>query len=102
MNDRPPGTLTVFSHAARTLTAVTVDSYNEELREIDGFVGDRASGHAFRKLLDECRARLIAYGHDDPLGTRQSCKGSRVGARTRWRPVSSTLLSKSSPRNSLQ
>jgi predicted NBD/HSP70 family sugar kinase len=77
MNDSPPGSLTVFSHAARTLTSVTVDSYNEELREVDGFVGDRASGRAFRKILDECRARLIEQGHEDPLGekaTRQISK----------------------------
>jgi len=26
-----------------------VDSYNEELREAEGFVGDRASGKAFRR-----------------------------------------------------
>jgi len=70
VNDSPSGSVTVFSHAARTLTAVTVDSYNEELREVNGFVGDRASGTAFRKILDECRAQLIAHGHEDPLGEK--------------------------------
>jgi len=77
MNDGPAESLTVFSHASRTLTSVTVDSYNEELREVDGFVGDRASGKAFRKILDECRAQLIAHDHEDPLGekaTRQISK----------------------------
>jgi predicted NBD/HSP70 family sugar kinase len=68
MNDSPAGALTVFSHSARTLTEVTVDSYNEELREVDGFVGDRASGRAFRKIIDECRARFVAQGLEDPLG----------------------------------
>ncbi|MBS0548931.1 MAG: ROK family protein [Proteobacteria bacterium] len=58
----------VFPHAARTLTAVTVDSYNEELREGEGFVGDRASGRAFRKILDRCRAQLEENGIEDPLG----------------------------------
>ena len=68
MNDAPAETLTVFPHAARTLTAVTVDSYNEELRESEGFVGDRASGKAFRKILDNCRTKLEQHGHDDPFG----------------------------------
>ena len=68
MNDTPAGSLNLFAHGARTLTAVTVDSFNEELRERDGFVGDRASGRAFRKILDECRARLVEQGHEDPLG----------------------------------
>jgi hypothetical protein len=63
---------TVFPHAARTLTAVTVGSYNEELREAEGFVGDRASGRAFRKILDRCRAQLEESGHEDPLGDAAS------------------------------
>jgi predicted NBD/HSP70 family sugar kinase len=69
MTDEP---LTVFQHAARTLTAVTVDSYNEELRESEGFVGDRASGKAFRKILDHCRSKLQEHGHEDPLGDQDS------------------------------
>jgi hypothetical protein len=47
-----------------------VDSYNEELREAEGFVGDRASGQAFRKIIDHCRAKLEAAGLDDPLGEK--------------------------------
>lgn len=62
----------VFAQGARTLAAVTVDSYNEELREADGFVGDRASGRAFRKILDDCRARLEKAGHEDPFGDVES------------------------------
>src|SRR5471032_3534068 len=58
----------VFPHAAQTLTAVTVDGYNEEMREAEGFVGDRASGRAFRKIIDHCRAQLEQSGHEDPLG----------------------------------
>lgn len=60
----------VFPHAAPTLTAVTVDSYNEELREKEGFVGDRASGKAFRKIIDHLRAELEEKGHEDPLGEK--------------------------------
>jgi hypothetical protein len=40
------------------LPSVTVDTYNEELRDEDGFVGDRASGRAFRAILDDWRERL--------------------------------------------
>jgi predicted NBD/HSP70 family sugar kinase len=66
--DGPAAPPTVFTHAAHTLTAVTVDSYNEELREAQGFVGDRASGKAFRQIIDRCRAQLEQNGHEDPLG----------------------------------
>ena len=46
------------AHGGRTLPAVTVDTYNEELRDDDGFVGDRASRRAFRAILAEWRDRL--------------------------------------------
>jgi hypothetical protein len=36
-------------HTPRVLPAVTVDTYNEELRDEEGFVGDRASVVAFRR-----------------------------------------------------
>jgi hypothetical protein len=60
----PPGPL---AHGGRVLPAVTVDTYNEELREEDGFVGDRASRRAFRAILADWRERLKESG-DDPLG----------------------------------
>ena len=72
MSTQPAEAPMVFAQAARTLAAVTVDSYNEELREADGFVGDRASGRAFRKILDDCRARLEKAGHEDPFGDVES------------------------------
>jgi len=50
-------------HGARSLPAVTVDSYNVELRdEAGGFVGDRASFRAFRRLLEDWRDRLREVG----------------------------------------
>jgi predicted NBD/HSP70 family sugar kinase len=54
-------------HGARRLPSVDVDTYNEELRDTEGFVGDRASTRAFRAILDEWRERLRSVG-DDPLG----------------------------------
>jgi len=57
----------VLAHAARVLPAVTVDTYNEELRDEEGFVGDRASGRAFRAILEDWRDKLRVQG-DDPFG----------------------------------
>jgi hypothetical protein len=59
--------LTVPGHGSAALPAVTVDAYNAELRDADGFIGDRASKRAFQTILDEWRERLSAVG-DDPLG----------------------------------
>lgn len=57
----------VLSHGGRVLPAVTVDTYNEELRDENGFVGDRASGRAFRAILEDWRDKLRAQG-EDPFG----------------------------------
>jgi hypothetical protein len=57
----------VLAHGGRILPAVTVDTYNEVLRDEDGFVGDRASGGAFRAILDDWRDKLREKG-EDPFG----------------------------------
>jgi predicted NBD/HSP70 family sugar kinase len=54
-------------HGLLQLAAVTVDAYNTELRDDEGFIGDRASSGAFRSIVDEWRERLREVG-DDPLG----------------------------------
>ena len=41
----------LVSHGAAHLTSVTVDTYNADLRDKDGFVGDKASRRAFREIL---------------------------------------------------
>ena len=56
-----------LGHGGRVLPAVTVDTYNEELRDDEGFVGDRASRRAFRAILADWRERLKERG-DDPFG----------------------------------
>lgn len=56
-----------LGHGVRQLPAVTVDTYNEELRDDDGFVGDRASRRAFRAILADWRERLQEID-EDPLG----------------------------------
>jgi hypothetical protein len=57
----------VLAHGGRVLPAVTVDTYNEELRDEEGFVGDRASGRAFRAILEDWREKLSARS-EDPFG----------------------------------
>jgi predicted NBD/HSP70 family sugar kinase len=62
---------TIIPHGALQLPTVTLDSYNVELRDKEGFVGDRASNRAFRAILDDWRERLRQLG-DDPLGDTPS------------------------------
>jgi hypothetical protein len=54
-------------HGAVELTSVRVDSYNVELRDGGGFLGDRASKRAFQAILDAWRER-VGDGDEDPLG----------------------------------
>jgi predicted NBD/HSP70 family sugar kinase len=56
-----------LAHGAGDLPSVTVDDYNIELRDKDGFIGDKASKSAFQDKLDEWRKRIKAGG-EDPMG----------------------------------
>src|ERR1700741_3958041 len=58
-------------HGASRLPSVDVDSFNIELKDEDGFIGDRASKGAFRKILDGLRKPLKKNG-DDPLGNKSA------------------------------
>ncbi|MCO5090119.1 ROK family protein [Bosea sp. (in: a-proteobacteria)] len=53
-------------HGSAELPSVTVTSYNLEIRDDDGFVGDKASRAAFVEHLDALRRHLDRSG-DDPL-----------------------------------
>ena len=64
-------------HGANQLPAVTVDTYNAELRDPEGFVGDRASKRAFQAILDEWRDRLRETTGEDPLGDDPTDKLSK-------------------------
>src|SRR4051812_44227131 len=57
----------VPTHGSSELAAIVVETYNAELRDGDGFVGDRASNRAFRAIVDELRESLRRVG-EDPLG----------------------------------
>jgi predicted NBD/HSP70 family sugar kinase len=58
-------------HGATRLPSVDVDSFNIELKDDDGFLGDRASKGAFREILDTLRKPLKKNG-EDPLGKKAS------------------------------
>ncbi len=58
---------TVFVHGSKHHEAVIVDAYNSELKDADGFLGDRASKGAFFSILEKRRAQSRQVG-EDPLG----------------------------------
>lgn len=60
-----------FMHGASELPDVSLDNYNVEIKDEDGFIGDRASGQAFRTILDEVRQRVAATDRD-PFGSTPS------------------------------
>ena len=64
---RKPSAPPIGSHGSADLPAVTVESYNIEIRDHEGFIGDRASKGAFLDLIEELRKKLVDFG-DDPLG----------------------------------
>ena len=62
---------TVATHGASRLPSVEVDSYNVELKDDEGFLGDRASRGAFRQIIENWRKPLRKSGHD-PFGDEAS------------------------------
>jgi predicted NBD/HSP70 family sugar kinase len=61
----------IAEHGATRLPSVVVDSYNIELKDDEGFIGDRASKGAFRELLEKWRKPARKSG-DDPFGDTPS------------------------------
>src|ERR1700744_921544 len=61
----------VAAHGSSLLPALEVDSYNVELKDNEGFIGDRASKGAFRRMIEQFRSTLRKSG-DDPLGEEGS------------------------------
>ena len=59
------------THGAAVLPSVTVDSYNLEIEDDDGFLGDKANRNAFWEALDKWRKPLQDLDQD-PLGDRPS------------------------------
>jgi predicted NBD/HSP70 family sugar kinase len=71
MADDIATTTGIARHGASRLPSVDVDSFNIELKDDNGFLGDRASKGAFRKMLDSLRKPLKGNG-DDPLGKKDT------------------------------
>jgi hypothetical protein len=61
----------VAPHGSHRLPAVDVDSYNVELKDNEGFMGDRVNRGAFRNMIDRIRQTLRKSG-DDPFGEEES------------------------------
>ncbi|MGD9921295.1 MAG: ROK family protein [Pseudorhodoplanes sp.] len=57
----------VAAHGAARLPSVEVDSYNVELKDDEGFLGDRASKGAFTDIVENWRKALRKSG-GDPFG----------------------------------
>jgi ROK family len=57
----------VAAHGGTRLPSVDVVDYNVDLRDDEGFIGDRASRSAFRELIKNAR-KAIAKTGVDPLG----------------------------------
>ena len=62
-----PAAPAVAPHGSHRLPAVDVDSYNVELKDNEGFIGDRASKGAFRNMIDNIK-KTLRKSRDDPLG----------------------------------
>jgi len=56
-----------FVHGTKLHEAVIVDGYNIELKDAEGFIGDRASKRAFLSILEKRREQMRQVD-DDPLG----------------------------------
>jgi predicted NBD/HSP70 family sugar kinase len=69
--DELVATTGIAQHGASRLPSVDVDSFNIEMKDEDGFLGDRASKGAFREMLDRWRKPLRKSG-EDPFGDEPS------------------------------
>ena len=70
----------VAAHGAHRLPSVDVDSYNVELKDDEGFIGDRASKGAFRDIIENWRKPLRKAGQD-PFGETAERRPEQEAAR---------------------
>jgi predicted NBD/HSP70 family sugar kinase len=66
----------IGGHGATRLPSVIVDSFNVELKDEEGYLGDRASKGAFRRILERWRKPMRRSG-EDPFGKESSDKISK-------------------------
>ncbi len=55
------------THGSERLPSVEIDTYNIELKDDDGFLGDRASRRAFQAILEKWR-KPLRKDDEDPFG----------------------------------
>jgi predicted NBD/HSP70 family sugar kinase len=67
----PTTSSAIAAHGATRLPSVTVDDYNAEIKDDEGFLGDRASKGAFRDIIENWRKPLREAG-EDPFGDEDS------------------------------
>jgi hypothetical protein len=61
----------IAAHGGSRLPSVEIDNFNIEMKDEEGFLGDRASKGAFRALLEKWRKPLRKTG-EDPFGEENS------------------------------
>jgi len=71
MRDETIATTGIAAHGASGLPWVEIDSFNLELKDEEGFLGDRANKAAFWETLEEWRKPLRKSG-EDPFGNEPS------------------------------
>jgi predicted NBD/HSP70 family sugar kinase len=76
MTDQSTTAPNVATHGATRLPSVEIESYNVELKDEDGLLGDRANKGAFREILERWRKPLRKAG-EDPFGDEPSSEISR-------------------------
>ncbi|WP_426438745.1 ROK family protein [Bradyrhizobium genosp. P] len=76
MADDTVSTTGIAQHGGARLPSVDIDSFNIELKDDEGFIGDRASKGAFREILERWRKPLRKSGKD-PFGDEPSEKISK-------------------------
>ncbi|MEH2553707.1 putative NBD/HSP70 family sugar kinase [Bradyrhizobium algeriense] len=67
MADEKITTTGIAAHGASRLASVEIDTFNIELKDDEGFLGDRASKGAFRDILEKWRKPMRKSG-EDPFG----------------------------------
>jgi ROK family len=71
MADQALSVPALAGHGTATLPSVEVEAYNVELKDDEGFLGDRACKGAFRAFIESWRKPLREIGHD-PFGDEPS------------------------------
>src|SRR5215510_9320445 len=71
MSEQMTASPALAAHGSSRLPSVEVDYYNIEIKDDDGFLGDRASKGAFRVILEKWRKPLRKAG-EDPFGDATS------------------------------